>query len=220
MFDCAGSLFWQLNDCWPCISWAVIDYDLNPKAGWYYAKRAYAPVALSLKVEGEAATLYAVNDRSEDVPVTAEVITAHTSTGPIADRSVPGVAAANASTVLGEFSLGELGISDPTRQCVVLRDAGAKAPEHMMFVAEMKDVILEPVGLGLEVETLDDGAHITVTSDGLAHFVAIGTETRGTVLSDNYFSLLPGQRRTVVARARGPLGAEMVSVRCLNNVRG
>ena len=39
MFDCSGSLFWQLNDCWPCINWAVVDYDLNPKAGWY---RAYA----------------------------------------------------------------------------------------------------------------------------------------------------------------------------------
>jgi beta-mannosidase len=27
----AGALVWQLNDCWPCVSWAIVDYYLRPK---------------------------------------------------------------------------------------------------------------------------------------------------------------------------------------------
>ena len=41
--DCAGVLIWQINDCWPAISWAAVDYNLVPKACHYYMKRAFRP---------------------------------------------------------------------------------------------------------------------------------------------------------------------------------
>ncbi len=50
-FNTAGVLFWQLNDCWPVSSWAVIDSALRPKAAYYYAKRFFAPVLVSFKQE-------------------------------------------------------------------------------------------------------------------------------------------------------------------------
>jgi beta-mannosidase len=34
-----GSLYWQLNDCWPVASWASIDYYGRWKALNYYARR-------------------------------------------------------------------------------------------------------------------------------------------------------------------------------------
>ncbi len=49
---CSGTLFWQLNDCWPVLSWSVLDYYGFGKAGYYYARRAYAPVIASFKVGG------------------------------------------------------------------------------------------------------------------------------------------------------------------------
>jgi len=42
-YDCAGLLIWQLNDCWPAVSWSAVDYNLIPKACHYYMKRAFAP---------------------------------------------------------------------------------------------------------------------------------------------------------------------------------
>jgi beta-mannosidase len=27
----SGALVWQINDCWPCVSWAIADYYLRPK---------------------------------------------------------------------------------------------------------------------------------------------------------------------------------------------
>ena len=43
-----GTLFWQLNDCWPVQSWAVIDSTGEPKAAYFACKKFYAPVLLSL----------------------------------------------------------------------------------------------------------------------------------------------------------------------------
>ncbi|MFH1613685.1 MAG: glycoside hydrolase family 2 protein [Planctomycetota bacterium] len=40
----SGMLFWQLNDCFPAISWAAIDYQRTPKALYYYARRFYSPI--------------------------------------------------------------------------------------------------------------------------------------------------------------------------------
>ncbi|MGV9012701.1 MAG: glycoside hydrolase family 2 protein [Flavobacteriales bacterium] len=39
---CMGTLFWQLNDCWPGPSWSLIDYDGNWKPGMYAVQRLYA----------------------------------------------------------------------------------------------------------------------------------------------------------------------------------
>ena len=48
-YNCGGVLIWQLNDCWPAISWSVVDYNLIPKASYYYLKRAFEPDLVGFK---------------------------------------------------------------------------------------------------------------------------------------------------------------------------
>lgn len=49
----AGALVWQLNDCWPAVSWSIIDYALRPKPAYYTIRRALAPFAVGLsRVDG------------------------------------------------------------------------------------------------------------------------------------------------------------------------
>ncbi|GAA5888127.1 hypothetical protein JCM6882_000290 [Rhodosporidiobolus microsporus] len=43
---CAGALVWQLNDCWPTTSWAIVDYFLRPKPAYFAIKRALAPLVI------------------------------------------------------------------------------------------------------------------------------------------------------------------------------
>ncbi|MCC6838958.1 MAG: hypothetical protein IT230_02240 [Flavobacteriales bacterium] len=38
---CMGTLFWQLNDCWPGPSWSLVDYGGNWKPGMYAVERLY-----------------------------------------------------------------------------------------------------------------------------------------------------------------------------------
>lgn len=48
---CMGSLYWQLNDCWPVASWSSIDYYGRWKGLHYAAKKFYAPVTVCVFLE-------------------------------------------------------------------------------------------------------------------------------------------------------------------------
>ncbi len=39
----AGALIWQLNDDWPVVSWAAVDYDGHRKPLWYASRDFFAP---------------------------------------------------------------------------------------------------------------------------------------------------------------------------------
>lgn len=49
--QCGGALLWQLNDCWPTISWAIADYFLRPKPAYYAMARVLAPIAVAVSRE-------------------------------------------------------------------------------------------------------------------------------------------------------------------------
>jgi beta-mannosidase len=60
---CSGTLFWQLNDCWPVLSWSVLDHHSSGKAGNYYVRCAYSPILASCKQLPEGAVeLWITND--------------------------------------------------------------------------------------------------------------------------------------------------------------
>ena len=44
---CMGTLYWQLNDCWPAVSAASLDHEGNWKALHYFARKFYAPILVS-----------------------------------------------------------------------------------------------------------------------------------------------------------------------------
>ncbi|KAG9665180.1 putative beta-mannosidase, partial [Aureobasidium melanogenum] len=46
---CGGALVWQLNDCWPVTSWAIIDYFQRKKPAYYAMRRVLAPIAIAVK---------------------------------------------------------------------------------------------------------------------------------------------------------------------------
>ncbi|KAI5960697.1 mndB [Candida margitis] len=46
-FQCGGALVWQLNDCWPSVSWSVVDFDKVPKLSYYGMKRELNEVSIA-----------------------------------------------------------------------------------------------------------------------------------------------------------------------------
>lgn len=59
---CMGSLYWQINDCWPGISWSSIDYDGRWKALHYAAREFYAPRLLILTEQEGRITVSVANE--------------------------------------------------------------------------------------------------------------------------------------------------------------
>ncbi|GAA2729635.1 glycoside hydrolase family 2 protein [Streptomyces nogalater] len=58
---CAGTVVWQLNDCWPVTSWAAIDGDGRPKPLYHELRRVYADRLLTLCPDPDGLVLAAVN---------------------------------------------------------------------------------------------------------------------------------------------------------------
>ncbi|MBL1222781.1 glycoside hydrolase family 2 protein [Chryseobacterium sp. L7] len=57
-----GTLYWQLNDCWPVVSWSSIDYLGNWKALHYQMKRSFEQQIILAEEKQGLLHFYAVND--------------------------------------------------------------------------------------------------------------------------------------------------------------
>jgi beta-mannosidase len=62
---CAGTVVWQLNDCWPVTSWAAIDGDGREKPLYHELRRVYADRLLTLQPGADGLVLAAVNQAAE-----------------------------------------------------------------------------------------------------------------------------------------------------------
>jgi beta-mannosidase len=63
---CMGSLYWQLNDCWPVTSWSTLDYYGNWKASHYQVKESFAPTLLIVKENTNGLSIIGSNDNLEE----------------------------------------------------------------------------------------------------------------------------------------------------------
>ena len=63
---CMGALYWQLNDCWPVVSWASVDYYGRWKALHHKARNFFAPVLISLHEDGNEKIVNISNETRKD----------------------------------------------------------------------------------------------------------------------------------------------------------
>ena len=63
---CMGSLYWQLNDSWPVVSWAGIDYYGNWKAMHYHARDAFKPLTVHVYEQNGNIEFYTLSDKLQD----------------------------------------------------------------------------------------------------------------------------------------------------------
>ncbi len=62
-----GTLYWQLNDLWPVVSWSSIDYLGNWKASHYEVKKSFENVLISTEVKNDSITIFIVNDTFKNI---------------------------------------------------------------------------------------------------------------------------------------------------------
>ncbi|NLG96326.1 MAG: glycoside hydrolase family 2 protein [Chloroflexi bacterium] len=199
---CSGALFWQLNDCWPVLSWSLIDYYGFGKAGYYYARRVFAPVLASFKEEADGGvSLWITNDLLDEFRDKVIVRLGRFDGDPVWEQALEVKAPENFSGEVRRWTREEL--TDPAGgDCnglyLWVRSAANKFPENRHFFAAIKDLQREPVEPEMEIRQVGEGElEVELLAPANAYFVHLTHPDENTRYSDNYFDLEPGDRRVV-----------------------
>lgn len=205
---CMGSLFWQINDCWPVASWSSIDYFGRWKAQQYFAVKAYRPVLVSPVLDGDTVTITAVSDRADDVAAALDVRVVDFMGGPVTQASVPVTLKANGSAVVFTRPVAEL-VAQAAPETVLLHATltagGEVLNDNILYFRPVKDLVLPTPAIVQHGEFRDGKAILTLASPVLVKNLYLSLEDTDGAFSDNYFDILPGQAVTVTFTPATPM---------------
>jgi beta-mannosidase len=188
----SGTIIWQLNDCWPAISWASLDYFGRWKALHYAARRFYAPVLLSIEDAADRRGLHVTSDRFH--PWEGEIRwRLETPAGKLIEEGRERVTAAPlADTPVRELDFtGRVNDGNRRERILVceLWQGRAKIAGSVSPFAPYKHLPLSDPELKAVVAVKGKEIVIKVTAKRLALFVELALEGSDAVFSDNYFDL-------------------------------
>jgi beta-mannosidase len=213
---CMGSLYWQLNDCWPVVSWSGRDYHGNWKALHYYAKRGYAPILVSPVEDKETFKVVLVSDLLQPVKGVLTVVVTDFTGAPVKSNETPVSMEANSSQGVYEIETKAL-LSGRDKRDVVAkvsfkRDNGDIFSNLYYFAPPRKLRLFDP-----EIATRINKApgtkriEIALSSRALARHVYLEMKGIKGHFSDNFFDLPPGPVKTVQFIAEKDLSLEDIS---------
>lgn len=194
-----GSLFWQMNDVWPVASWSCLDFQNNPKAFYYTAKKAFNPVIVVPANYKNDFTLNVVSDKRESFSAKAEMKIVDFNGKVLWTKNVPVNIPANTSKECFKINTNELVNKMDTTQIVFsvkLLKGDKLIASNVCYFSEPKDLKLLKPEITRAVKETADGYSITLTADKLVKDLYLDTDLKGW-FSDNSFDLLPGEKVTV-----------------------
>lgn len=200
---CMGTLYWQLNDVWPVASWSSVDYYGRWKAMHYYVREAYRPIVALPIVEDGILKVYA----SADVPNDSVALALHIRTLSFAGKRLSEVTVPDlmlgpdSARLLWQGTVRSLldrhKEEDAVADIRLIGSNGEMLSRRLFYFAPPRKLLLPDTRIALRVSAVNEGYQIELESPQLAKGVRLSTAVPGR-FSDNYFDLLPGERRTVL----------------------
>ena len=203
----SGTLYWQLNDCWPVASWSSLDYFGRWKALHYAARRFYAPVMLSIEDKPPRQTVYVSNDLLEPwegklnwslETLDGKVLTSGDALVQAAPQTATQIKSLDFSELVNDANVrGLVFIAD-------LRQGDQFVARQSAFFAPIKHLSLENPAISANLQIKGDQLTVELTSQSLAILLEVTLNNADVVFSDNYFNLPAG--RTVQISCPVPAG--------------
>jgi beta-mannosidase len=216
----AGTLYWQLNDCWPVASWSSLDYFGRWKALHYAARRFYAPVMLSIEDRPPEQGIYITSDLSESwegvvrwslETLGGEVLAAGQELGKAAPMSSTQVRTLDFSSHLSDENRRELIF------IAELWQEERRVAQQVATFVPTKHVKLVDPGVTAALAEQDGDLAVTLASRSLARLAELSLEGADGVFSDNYFDLPAG--RPVSVSCPLPAGWTLAQARAALKIR-
>jgi beta-mannosidase len=202
---CMGSIYWQLNDCWPVASWSSIDYFGRWKALHYSAKRFYAPILLSAEEEGSQVKLTVTNDSLQPVDGTITWRLRDSFSAIVQSSSIDVSVDPLSAKLCADLDFADVLINDKVSRTLYLEQelkvngitvSGGIVlfvkPKHFQFEQQLE--------MHAEITEEADNFIIHIHSDAFAAFVELDFALRDARFSDNFFHVSAGDPKRIVLR--------------------
>jgi beta-mannosidase len=208
---CMGSLFWQMNDCWPGISWSTTDYYGKDKAAAYEVKRLYANVINTIDLsDDKILKVHVVSDSTKFFRAQLK-ISVYNFTGSLMWSDVVPVNVNSSTSALAyEKSLKPyMHFIDTTNSVLVvdlIADDALIARSTELFCAAKYLKLKRPSISMKKSETTDNSFTVELVTNVFVKDAELSVNNNASGFSDNYFDLIPGERYTVTYTAPNNAG--------------
>ena len=192
---CTGTVLWQLNDCWPVVSWAVVDGDGHRKPAWYALREAYADRLLTFQQRDGVLSVVAVNDTDE--PWTGDLA--------VQACTADGEPGATEHVALDVPARGAAGVPLPAGLpgAEMLTATAAGASRAVWYAAEDVVTGLPPAKLSTTVERTGTGYLVHLAAQSLVKDLALLVDILEPAAATDtmLITLLPGETATVAVHS-------------------
>lgn len=213
--NCMGTLYWQLNDCWPVTSWSTVDYNYNWKASQYQVKRSYRDVIISVIENDSNCLVYVVSDMMNKLQGTLNLELFDFSGKLLWSDSSAISVNTNSSKIVYQFNIDSLKNIDKcsvVMKCTFIDDLskfsdridGNQFSEvsTLHYFEKPKNLKLNKANIVFSQDSGTNKSVFSIKSDVLVKDVCLTIEGESIILSDNYFDLLPNEIKTIYVYTR------------------
>ncbi len=200
-----GTIYWQLNDVWPTMSWSSVDYYGNWKALQYFTKKINQDVVVIPKQHKGQLEVYVVSDRLEKTNLTFEYVVKTLEGKELFSDRVELVLKENESRKIlkaekvSEF-LSSRNVTEKAQNIVIeyfLKEENKIVFKEHHFLLPIKELHLENPELTMSWKKENGIYSVELSSKKFAKNVALTSNRFNGKFSDNYFDMLPNETKTI-----------------------
>jgi len=193
---CMGSLYWQLNDCWPAASWSGIDYYGRWKALHYFVREAYKPIKQVVTEDGQVITLHMISDTYSMISARidmrlvnfdGEILWAERGQADLPPGLKPTILELNRREVLKDADIASVVL------VTSLMDPSGLLDRNYHYFAKPKDLKLKDPELRYEITDKGDTFEVRLETTRLAKNIFLTAGEVAGQFSDNFFDIIPGE---------------------------
>lgn len=199
-----GSLYWQLKDCWPVVSWSGIDYLGNWKALHYQAKRSFENVLISFERDENDVKVFVVNDLLQPLNGTLNLKVTDFFGNVIWENKIEIKVDKGSSKVYASIP-NEI---FKGKESQVVMQADFNDTSSLFYLVRPKELQLIEKELDYSIRKIDEGFEIEITTEVLQKNVFLYANQKGH-FTDNYFDLMPGKQKLVKFITNGTEGLKL-----------
>lgn len=193
---CMGTLFWQIDDCWPAASWSSIDYFGRWKALQYQSRRSYSTVFLSTKISGEQLSVHLISDSLKGIKGILQIRLIDFNGHVLKQSILPVAVEANGSKIVTVLDKKDWVVPYNTKQVVLetlFKNEQNVLAKNLYYFEKPKNLELPESNIQYTITRKEDQFVLSLNTDKIARFVNITIGEANIVFSDNYFDLLPNR---------------------------